>query len=105
MRRSWRRSARRFAGGGPHKVLLNKYYVDELYEGALIKPGYALSDKVLFRVVDAGVIDGLLVNGSAILVSIVSALVRLFQNGMLRFYAWTFAAGAAAFIIYLTLAG
>jgi len=98
-------SARRFAGGGPHKVLLNKYYVDELYEGALIKPGYALSDKVLFRVVDAGVIDGLLVNGSAILVSIVSALVRLFQNGMLRFYAWTFAAGAAAFIIYLTLAG
>jgi len=98
-------SARRFAGGGPHKVLLNKYYVDELYEGALIRPGYALSDRVLFRVVDAGVIDGLLVNGSAILVSIVSALVRLFQNGMLRFYAWTFAAGAAVFIIYLTLAG
>jgi len=98
-------AARRFAGGGVYRVLLNKYYVDELYEGALLRPGYALSDKVLFRVVDAGIIDGLLVNGSAIFVSIVSALIRLFQNGMLRFYAWTFAAGVAAFIIYLTLAG
>jgi hypothetical protein len=33
----------------------------------------------------------------------VSALLRLFQNGMLRFYAYVFAAGAAVFVIYLTL--
>ena len=77
--------------------------MDEGYEAAFIRPGYALSDKVLFKTVDAGLIDGLLVNGSALLVSVVSALLRLFQNGMLRFYAYVFAAGAAAFVIYLTL--
>jgi NADH-quinone oxidoreductase subunit L len=98
-------AAHRFAGGFPHKVLLNKYYVDELYEETIIKPAHALSDRVLFRTVDVGLIDGLLVSGSYTLVAIVSALVRLLQNGMLRFYAWSFTAGVAAFIIYLTLTG
>ncbi len=98
-------AAQRFAGGMPHKVLLNKYYVDELYEETIIKPGHALSDRVLFRTVDVGLIDGLLVSGSYTLVAIVSALVRLLQNGMIRFYAWSFTVGVAAFIIYLTLTG
>ena len=98
-------AGQRLAGGAVHRVLLNKYYVDEMYEAAFIRPGHALSDRVLFRTVDAGLIDGLLVDGSAILVSIVSSLLRLFQNGMVRFYAWVFAAGAAAFILYLTLSG
>ena len=44
-----------------------------------------------------------LVNGSALLVSITSALLRLFQNGKLRFYAYVFALGAAAFVLYLAL--
>ena len=92
-----------FAGGRPHRVLLNKYYVDEGYEASLVRPGYALSDRVLFRAVDTGLIDGLLVNGSALLVSITSALLRLFQNGKLRFYAYVFALGAAAFVLYLAL--
>jgi len=92
-----------FAGGRPHRVLLNKYYVDEGYEASLVRPGYALSDRVLFRAVDTGLIDGLLVNGTALLVSITSALLRLFQNGKLRFYAYVFALGAAAFVLYLAL--
>ncbi len=92
-----------FAGGKPHRLLLNKYYVDEGYEASLVRPGYALSDRVLFRAVDTGLIDGLLVNGSALLVSITSALLRLFQNGKLRFYAYVFALGAAAFVLYLAL--
>ncbi|MDO9693950.1 MAG: NADH-quinone oxidoreductase subunit L [Candidatus Latescibacteria bacterium] len=92
-----------FAGGRPHRVLLNKYYVDELYEASLVRPGYALSDRGLYRAVDVGLIDGLLVNGTALLVSITSALLRLFQNGKLRFYAYVFALGAAAFVLYLAL--
>ena len=98
-------AGQRFAGGALHRVLLNKYYVDEMYEAAILRPGYAVSERVLFRTVDAGLIDGLLVNGSAILVAIVSALLRLFQNGRLRFYAWVFASGAAGFILYLTVSG
>ncbi|MFH1844515.1 MAG: NADH-quinone oxidoreductase subunit L [bacterium] len=94
---------RRLAGGGPHRLLANKYYVDELYENSLIKPAYLLSRKVLWRWIDAGLIDGLLVNGSAIFVAITGSILRLFQNGMLRFYAYVFALGVAAFFLFLSL--
>jgi NADH-quinone oxidoreductase subunit L len=87
----------------PHRVLANKYYVDELYEASLVRPGYALSQRVLFRWIDAGLIDGLLVNGSAVAVAISGALLRLFQNGQLRFYAYAFVLGATAFVVYLSL--
>jgi NADH-quinone oxidoreductase subunit L len=96
---------RDLAGGWPYRVLLNKYYVDEAYEGAFIRPGYRLSRTVLWKGVDAGVIDGLLVNGSALVVAVVGSLLRLLQNGLVRFYAWSFTVGVAVFVIYLSLKG
>jgi len=98
-------SLRNLAGGFPHKVLLNKYYVDEAYEGAFIRPGYLLSKKVLWKIVDAGLIDGLLVNGSALVVAITGSMLRLFQNGMVRFYAWSFTIGVTVFVLYLSFSG
>jgi len=52
--------------------------------------------------VDAGLIDGLLVNGSALVVYLLGSVLRLFQNGMIRFYAWTFTIGVAVFVLYLS---
>jgi NADH-quinone oxidoreductase subunit L len=96
---------RRFAGGFVHRVLENKYYVDEAYEAAFIRPGYGLSRRVLWKWIDAGFIDGLLVNGSALLVSVVGMVLRLFQNGMVRFYAWSITVGLAVFVLYLSFSG
>jgi NADH-quinone oxidoreductase subunit L len=96
---------RRLAGGVPYRILHNKYYVDEAYEGAFIRPGFRLSRAVLWKVVDVGVIDGLIVNGSALAISIVGSVLRLFQNGMVRFYAWSIALGVTVFVLYLTFAG
>jgi len=93
------------AGGVPHKILLNKYYVDEAYEGTFIRPGYRLSKNVLWKIVDAGLIDGLLVNGSALVVAITGSILRLFQNGMVRFYAWSFTVGVTVFVLYLSFSG
>jgi len=45
-----------------HRVLANKYYVDELYDKTVIGGAWALA-RTLFRF-DAGFIDGLLVNGT-----------------------------------------
>ncbi len=98
-------SFRNMAGGFPHKVLLNKYYVDEAYEGTFIRPGYRLSKNVLWKIVDAGLIDGLLVNGSALVVAITGSMLRLFQNGMVRFYAWSFTIGVTVFVLYLSFSG
>jgi NADH-quinone oxidoreductase subunit L len=51
---------RRFPG--LHRVLFNKYYVDELYDKTVIGGTWGLA-RTLFRF-DAGFIDGLLVNGT-----------------------------------------
>jgi NADH-quinone oxidoreductase subunit L len=48
-----------------HRFVRDKYYVDEAYDAALIRPLVTISDRLLFRVIDAGLIDGLAVNGTA----------------------------------------
>jgi len=98
-------TVQKLGGGWPHKILLNKYYVDEAYEGAFIRPGFRLSKSVLWKVVDVGLIDGLLVNGSALVVAVVGSVLRLFQNGLIRFYAWSFTIGVAVFVLYLSFSG
>ena len=95
-------SFRKAGGGFVYRVLLNKYYVDEAYDAAFIRPGYRFSRQVLWKSVDAGLIDGLLVNGSALVVYLLGSVLRLFQNGMIRFYAWTFTIGVAVFVLYLS---
>jgi len=45
-----------------HRVLVNKYYVDELYDATVIRGTWGLA-RLLFRF-DAGFIDGFLVNGT-----------------------------------------
>ncbi len=98
-------SFQKMGGGWPHKVLLNKYYVDEAYEGAIIRPMYRLSKTVLWKWVDVGLINGLLVEGSALVVAVVGSVMRLFQNGLVRFYAWSFSIGVAVFVLYLSFSG
>ncbi len=98
-------SVRNLGGGWLHRILLNKYYVDEAYDGAFIRPGFAFSKNVLWKGVDAGLIDGLLVNGSALTVAVFGSVIRIFQNGMIRFYAWSFTIGVTVYVLYLSFSG
>ena len=98
-------SVRNMGGGWLHRVLLNKYYVDEAYEAVFLRPGYAFSKKVLWRIFDVGLINGLLVEGSATVVAITGYLVRILQNGMIRFYAWSFTIGVTVYVLYLSFSG
>ena len=50
-----------------HKLLLNKYYVDELYDAIVVQPLKRVSESALWKRVDAGLIDGI-VNGTGTLV-------------------------------------
>ena len=49
---------------GLYMLLLNKYYVDEIYAALIVRPLLWISTNVLWHVVDEGMIDGI-VNGSA----------------------------------------
>jgi NADH:ubiquinone oxidoreductase subunit 5 (subunit L)/multisubunit Na+/H+ antiporter MnhA subunit len=83
------------------RALVNKLYVDEFYDWLIVRPIWRLA-KGLWRVVDATLIDGLLVNGIAQLVAGIGSLARRFQNGNVQRYAAMTALGVAA-LVYVFL--
>jgi len=82
-----------------HKLLLDKYYVDEIYDFLFVKPIYHLS-LWLARVFDPSVIDGL-VNGVATLVASWARGLRRVQTGFVMNYALGILLGAVAVVAYL----
>ena len=89
--------AARFSG--VHRLLLGKYYVDELYNAVIVQPIKRLSTIALWRGVDAGVIDGT-VNGVGLVVRGWSAVLRRLQTGSVRAYAMSFFLGVVAIVGY-----
>jgi NADH-quinone oxidoreductase subunit L len=78
------RVADRFSG--TRDLLLNKYYVDEIYDAALVQPIHIVSDEGLWKTIDVKVIDGA-VNGVADAVRGGSEILRRLQTGSVRAYA------------------
>ena len=71
---------------GAYTVLLHKYYVDELYDAAIVQPIKLLSTGGLWKGADAGLIDGA-VNGVGQTVRATSGVLRRAQTGSVRTYA------------------
>ena len=85
---------------GAYRVLVNKYYVDEIYGAAVVKPLLGFSQYVLGWAVDIGLLGGLawLLGGIAMLSG---AILQRWQSGNLRSYAAWLAAGAAAVLLFI----
>jgi len=81
-----------------YRVLLNKWYVDELYELLVINPLHSFS-LFLWKVADVIIIDGL-VNGTARFFMGCGSKLRHIQTGYVQRYAITFVAGTLAVIMY-----
>jgi NADH-quinone oxidoreductase subunit L len=79
------------------RILENKYYVDEIYDAALIRPIVAGSREGLWKLIDIGVIDGLL-HGIGQSVTELGRLARYLQAGFVRAYAAIILAGALILI-------
>jgi NADH-quinone oxidoreductase subunit L len=84
---------------GLHRWLFNKYYVDEAYDAAIVQPIRVTSERVLWRTVDAGVIDGA-VNGAGAIVRGGASVLRLFQTGSVRAYAASVFVGVLFVLAY-----
>jgi NADH-quinone oxidoreductase subunit L len=84
---------------GVHRLLLNKYYVDELYDVTVVQPIKIASEDGLWRGMDARVVDGA-VNGTGQVVGGVSAVMRLFQSGSVKTYASFLFLGAVMILAY-----
>ncbi len=84
---------------GVHKLLLNKYYVDEVYDATIVQPIKVVSQEGLWRGFDVKIVDGA-VNGAGYFVSGVSIVLRLLQNGSVKTYAAAIFAGAVTILAY-----
>jgi NADH-quinone oxidoreductase subunit L len=78
---------------GVHKLLLNKYYLDEIYNAVIVQPIKQVSTGALWKGVDAGLIDGS-VNGVGTGVESFSTSLRRVQTGSVRTYAAALLLGA-----------
>ncbi|WP_444997123.1 NADH-quinone oxidoreductase subunit L [Aliikangiella sp. IMCC44359] len=78
-------------------VLRNNYYFDKLYIEYFSAGGVGLGRK-FWRWIDAGIIDGWIVNGSAKTVAAISGQVRKIQSGYLYHYVLVMVVGLLAFL-------
>jgi NADH-quinone oxidoreductase subunit L len=83
---------------GAHSLLVNKYWIDELYGATIVKPLLLIAKFVL-----GWIGEGVIIRGSAWLLAgittLLGELVRRWQSGNLRSYAAWLAAGAAALLL------
>ncbi|HEY8796124.1 MAG TPA: NADH-quinone oxidoreductase subunit L [Gemmatimonadaceae bacterium] len=81
---------------GFEHVLEEKYYIDEIYDDAVVKPIVSGSRNILWTGIDRGIIDNLFVNGSAVLARGFGWVGSQLQSGETGAYAWAIAIGALA---------
>jgi len=83
-----------------HGTLLRQFRIDEAYSVFVVGGLKALSRRVLWRIVDVGVVDGA-VNGTASLFRRWSGVATRMQSGNTRTYAAWIVTGAALVFLYL----
>jgi NADH-quinone oxidoreductase subunit L len=96
-RRAADEMAERFSG--LRTLLLNKYYVDEIYDATVVQPIRIVSEDGLWKVVDVKLIDAA-VNGVGQTVVGSSERLRHIQTGSVRAYAASVFFGAVAILGY-----
>jgi len=89
---------------GLYRLVLNKYYVDEIYRALIVNPTISISRWVLWRGVDAGIIDGA-VNGMGARSRSLGAVLRHLQSGNIRSYAGWVLLGSVIAVLVLGIAG
>jgi NADH-quinone oxidoreductase subunit L len=82
-----------------HTLLDNKYYMDKFNE-VVFAGGARMLGEGLWRVGDRGLIDGLLVNGSARVVGWFASVVRNVQTGYIYHYAFVMILGVLGTLVY-----
>ena len=83
-----------------YRLSFRKYFVDEIYDGALVCPIRDGSREILWKGLDADVVDGS-VNGVGRSIRGLGAILKHVQNGLVRSYATWILLGAAVLLYYV----
>lgn len=90
--------------GGLYRLVYNKYFVDEIYDVSVVRPVVEGSDRLAWRGIDVGLIDGL-VNGIGTQARGAGSVLRLFQSGNIRSYAAWIVVGSVIAILAIGFFG
>lgn len=100
---AWTRYSKRVPSDEPtsalHGLLANKYYVDEVYNALIVQPIKNGSHFLLWKLVDNGIIDGI-VNGVAAIIRFIGGMLRRFQTGLVQSYIISMVLGIVLFLAY-----
>lgn len=89
--------------GALYRLLREKFYVDEIYNFLIVRPIRSFSEHFLATEVDQGLIDGVLVNGSARLVAWFGSLVSVLQGGLANNYVFYFLLGIGGLVFFMVV--
>jgi len=85
-----------------HRVLFNKYYVDELYSFIIVRPAIWTAKNVLIGITDARIIEAV-VNGVPSAIAALSSGLRKIQTGLMQHYATIMATGILIIVAIMLL--
>jgi len=88
-----------YRAGALYDLLLNKFFIDQLYDLIVTRPLFWISTYVLFRTVDSFGIDGA-VDGAGLTVETGGELARRAETGNVQSYAFVYLLGAVAIVAY-----
>jgi NADH-quinone oxidoreductase subunit L len=83
----------------PYDLLLNKYYIDQIYNVVVTRPLFWVSYYVLNRAVDSFVIDGA-AEGAGLAVLTSGQVARRAETGNVQHYAFVYLLGALGIVAY-----
>ena len=90
--------------GGVYTLVYNKYFVDEAYDAVVVSPMIQGSESLLWKIVDKGMIDGI-VNGMGSQAQTIGGVLRRMQSGNIRSYATWILVGSVLLLIALGVSG
>jgi NADH-quinone oxidoreductase subunit L len=86
---------------GLYTTLLNKYWVDEIYDALIVNPVKLISTYVLWKFADVFIIDGI-VNATGKTTQTIGGALKHFQSGYTRAYAGWILFGAVVLVAYIS---
>ena len=89
---------------GLYRLVYNKYFVDEIYDAAVVRPLVNGSRAVLWSGVDNGLVDGI-VNGVGRRSRGIGNVLKLLQSGNTRSYATWVVFGSVVLIVAISILG
>ncbi len=83
-----------------YTLSFNKYFVDEIYAAAIIKPVLNISNTIILRFFDLGIIENI-VNGIPRFINSVSGSIRKVQDGLVSHYLAYMGSGVVVILIWM----